>query len=242
MFRYIGIVLSFLLYASATSAHEPIQLDARRATASIRLELSEVPPSTTPATVRYRLQAAGLPPGVNFGVWAKDFGHSFHEVASGFQVDASGNLVSSEPGKAGWPRRLDEMTFEPGPYPRGAVWEVALVSADHTLRAFAKVIPQPITARDGLCTVSLALVSHRGERFLASGAGFIPGEDVITVSQYAGRVIQKRRSISPEGLLPPEVISHGASGTDRSAQYAVKGRSCDVAVEYEWGEPALSRR
>jgi hypothetical protein len=178
-----------------------------------------------------------------FGVWAKDFGHAFHAVASGFRMDESGAMESSELDGAGRLRRLDEMALDPGQYyPRGAVWEVALASVDLTLTAFATVIPRPITARDGPCTVSLELVSRRGDRFVASGAGFAPAEDVITELWYAGRMIRKRQRVSPEGLLPPDVISHGASGTDRSARYAVKGRSCEVAVEYEWGEPALNRR
>jgi hypothetical protein len=66
------------------------------------------------------------------------------------------------------------------------------VSADRTVRAFAQVIPYPITARAGPCTIALELVSHRGERFVVSGAGFTPGDDVITESRYAGRVMQKQ--------------------------------------------------
>jgi hypothetical protein len=176
-----------------------------------------------------------------FGVWAKDFGHSFHEVATSFQMDESGVMVSSELDDASRPRRLDEMVLDPGPYPPGAIWEVALASVDLTLTAFAKVIPRPITARDGPCTVSLELVSRRGDRFVASGAGFASDEDVVTELWYAGRMIKKRQRVSAEGRLPPDVISHGASGIDRSARYAVKGRSCNVAVEYEWDEPALGR-
>ncbi len=83
---------------------------------------------------------------------------------------------------------------------------------------------------------------RRGNRFLASGAGFAPGEDVSTELRYSGRVIRKGQRVSAEGRLPPDVISHGASGGDRHARYTVKGRSCEVAVQYEWGEPALTRR
>jgi hypothetical protein len=77
---------------------------------------------------------------------------------------------------------------------------------------------------------------------MASGAGFTPGDDIVIESRYAGQIIQKRRRISAEGLLPPDVISHDSNSTDRSARYAVKSHSCEVAVEYEWGELALSRR
>src|SRR4030095_9226369 len=167
MFCRIGMVLFFFLCALPVFAHEPILLDTSRATPGLHLELSELPSTEIPAsaTTRYRLRASGLPRGVVFGVWTKDFGHSFHEVAAEFWMDESGVIVSSElVGTSGRPRRLDEMGFEPGPYPRGAVWEVALVSADRTLTAFAKVIPRPIIAQDGPCTVALELVSLRGQR------------------------------------------------------------------------------
>jgi hypothetical protein len=252
----LGLALIFLLCATLALAHEPILLDARRATPGLHLELIELPSSIISAsTPRYRLRASGLPHGVVFGVWTKDFGHSFHEVATGFRMDESGVMVSSELDSAGqfWRwlrwivsgrlRRLDDLVLDPGPYyPRGAVWEVALVSVDLTLTTFAKVVPRPITARDGPCTVSLELASRHGNRFIASGAGFAPDEDVVTELRYAGRMIQKRQRVSVEGRLPPDVILHGASDTDRRAHYEVKSRFCDVAVEYEWGDPALSLR
>jgi hypothetical protein len=78
--------------------------------------------------------------------------------------------------------------------------------------------------------------------FWPSGSGFVPGDNLLTESRYAGRVIEKRVRISAEGLLPPQVLLHRAVGFDHGAHYAVKGRSCAMAVEYNWGEPALSRR
>lgn len=240
-----GLALFLLLYTSLASAHEPVLLDPHRATPGLHLELTELPapPSPASATARYRLRASGLPHGVVFGVWTKHFGHSFHEVATGFRMDESGGMVSNELDGTGQPRRLDEMILDPGPsYPRGAVWDVALASVDLTLTAFATVIPYPITVREGPCTVSLELVSRRGDRFVATRAGFAPDEDVVTELSYAGRMIQKRWRASAEGRLPPEVISHGASSTEHRARYAVKSRSCDVAIEYDLGELALSQR
>src|SRR5262249_42006794 len=158
------------------------------ATPGLRLDLIELPAITTTdsATARYRIRVSGLPRGVVFGVWTKNFGHSFHEVATGFQMDASGVVVSSDLDGTGRPRQLDEIVLDPGPsYPRGAIWEVALASVDLTLTAFATVIPRPITARDGPCTVSLELVTRRGDRFVATGSGFPPDEDVVIELWYA---------------------------------------------------------
>ena len=209
MFWRIRSALFLLLCASVASAHDPFVLDARRAApGGIQLALIELPRATASAPIQYRLQAVGMPQGVIFGVFTKDFAHSFHEVAAGFQVDESGNMVSSESNGTGQPRRLDEIVLEPGPYPLGAAWEVALVSSDRAFRAFAKVIPHPITARDGPCTISLELISYRGDRFLVSGAGFAPGDDIITESRYAGRVIQKRQQISPSRGYCRRTSSH----------------------------------
>jgi hypothetical protein len=121
----IGLASFLLLFASLATAHEPVLLDDRRATPDLRLELTELP-SPTPASARYQMRASGLPRGVVFGVWAKDFGHSFHEVATGVWLDESGAIVSSESWVWRWwcwissrrPRRLDEMGFEPGLYLR----------------------------------------------------------------------------------------------------------------------------
>jgi hypothetical protein len=234
--------LFFLLSATVASAHDSFILDARRAVpGGIQLALIELPRFTVQAPIRYRLQAVGVPQGVSFGVFTKDIAHAFHKVASGFQVDETGAMAAEAVGGTGRPWRLDDLVLEPGPYPRGAAWEVALVSVDRAFRAFTKVIPHPITAHDGPCTISLELISHRGERFRASGAGFAPGEEVLTEAWYAEQVIQKRQQISPEGQLPPDIVLHGASGPDRSARYSVTGQYCKVTIEYEWGERALSR-
>lgn len=239
MLRRIGLGLLLFLCVSPASTHDPFLLDGRRPTPGPPLQLIELPALGDSAEKRYRLHVEpGLPRGVVFGVFTKPFDHGFHEAESGFQLDEAGELVSNE---AGSKRRLDDIALGPGPYPLGAAWEVALVSSDRAVRIFAKTIPYPITAYDGVCKVSLELADHLGDRFVASGAGFPPGDEVVTELRYSGRLIRSERRISPEGLLMPELISHRAVGADRGARYTVKARSCEVSVEYDWGEPALNR-
>jgi hypothetical protein len=236
----ITCVLGFLLCACSVDAHEEFVFDSRRATAGHRLELIALPSAAKQQEPKYRLLVQpGLPRNVLFRVLTKDFSHGFHTIASGFQLDDSGKLVSDEAGKA---VHLDEMTFAPGPYPRGAAWEAALVSADRTIRLFAKTVPYPIVASDGACAVSLELVSQRGDRFLASGSGFVLGDEVITESRYSGRVLQKHKEVLSTEQLTLDVIAHGSRGAGGSARYIVMGRACTVVVDYDWGEAALIRR
>ena len=96
-----------------------------------------------------------------------------------------------------------------------------------------------IVGRVALPTLSQGQPLADGAVF--TGAGFAPGDEVTIESGHSGRVMQKRQRVSADGRLPPDVIAHAATGTVRNARYTVKGRSCEVAVEYTWGEATLSR-
>ena len=236
----LSLVAFLILWSAAVAArHGSGILDPRRATPGIRIELEELPQGASRGTKKYRLRAEGVPRDVVYEVWTKDFGQQFARAFSGFRLDETGELVTADdPAK---PRRLGDIVLDPGPYPNGAVWMVALASEDHQLSAFAKVIPHPIVARDGACIVTLDLISLHGNRFVASGGGFKPGEDVDIEMRSSGRLIQKRQRISPEGFLPLDVVSHGAISTDYGARYTVKAASCAPEVSYSWGDAALVR-
>jgi hypothetical protein len=237
--RALALALAFWLWAGPVAArHGGVVIDARRATPGIQLTLVEKTSGAGRTT--YGLAAKGVPRGVLFGVWTKDFGQSFQQVTAGFRINDAGVLEALD--DAGRPHPLDELVLDPGAYPRGAVWEVALVSADQATSAFAKIVPRPIAAHQGSCDLSLELVSRRGEQFLAAGRGFAPGESVVVELQQATATTNKRVRALADGKLPPEVIAHGAPGADTHARYVVKGRGCEVAVDYTWGEAALSRR
>src|SRR5882724_7473934 len=185
----IAVALA-LLYPSLATAHDPVRFDTGRAMAGASLTIVEV---SRAATVKYRLHTVGVPRGLVVEVWANEFGHGYHQLLADLQVDESGTVVSTELDGTGRPRRLDELVFEPGPLARGAGWEVAIVGRDRKVVAYAKVIPHPIIGREGPCEVSLELASHRGERFIVSGTGFVPGEDVLTELKHSGSVIRKNR-------------------------------------------------
>jgi len=236
-----GWIALLLLWSAAVAArHGSGVLEPRRATPGIRLELVELPSGASPVAKKYRLRAEGVPRGVTFDVWTKDFGQPFKEAFSGFRMDEAGVLVSIY--GSGKPRRLEDIELDPGSYPKGAVWMVALASDDHKQSAFAKIYPHPIAARDRACSLFLELISLHGSRFLASGAGFAPGEDVEIELRSAGRVTHRKQRISAEGLLPPDVVLHGGISADLGARYTVKALSCGPAIEYEWGEAAMKRR
>lgn len=231
--------LLLLWSAGAAARHGSSFLDPHRPTSAIRLELVEIPSPASTGAKQYRLRAEGVPRGFSYDVWAKNFGQPFTLALAGLRLNEAGELVAAD--NAGRMRRLADIALEPGAYPDGAVWMVALASDDHKLSAFAKVIPHPLAAHDGACAVSLELISLHGNRFLATGTGFAPGTEVEVEQRTAGRVTQRKLRITAEGRLPADVLAHGGVGGDTGAHYAVKSNACAPIVQYQWGEAALMR-
>lgn len=216
--RFVCAALALAAAAGADARHSSMTLDPRRATPGMSLELVEAARSAAGDAVKYRLRVKGLPEGRAFGVWTKSFGRDFSEVV---------------------PALRDDIELDPGPYPRGAAWWVAIASEDQNTTAFARVVPYPIAARDGSCSISLELISLYGNRFIALGAGFAPGEEVEIETRASGKASRKRQRVDPDGRLPLDVVEHGTLSADTVARYAVKARTCAPAVEYRWGESAL---
>ncbi len=240
MVRGTFLCILFLCALPVFAGHPGMtDLNPRQATPGLRLELIEIPSLGGNGAKKYTAHASDFPRGLIFSIYTKDFPGTFAEMFLGFHVDDSQNMVSSKGGKQ---QRLEDFILTPGPYPRGAAWDIAIATADRSVSAFAQVIPQPIAVQSSGCSVSLQLFSPRGDRFLVTGSGFVPSENSFTELKTEGRIEQKLRKISADGQLPTHVISHGAVGSNSNAQYSVKGRLCRVTIDYDWGPAALIRR
>lgn len=220
-------------------AHDDNILDPHNATPGVRLELVELPRTKTGAPLAYRMRLTGAGPDLEFELWTQDFGALFRKLSSGLRADKEGTVVSRSRSKAS--QAPVPVTVAPRSLPRGAAWSVALVSSDRSIRAFAAVIPRPIVSRSGPCTLQLELVSYKGDRFVATGSGFTPGDEVTMRSTIGGLTTDKRRRIPVDGRLPTDVIVRDTIPRDPRARYAVTGRSCNVAIHYTWGRQALVR-
>jgi hypothetical protein len=224
----------------------------------VKLELVELAGARDGA-VSYQARATGAPRDGEFELWARDWRSPYNtEIAWGVRIDDTGTLVFDgqratlrldpeelqrrSPGHRHRPQPPGVITISPGAYPPGAPWEVVLVSADRKITAFVQVVPRPIRAASGACAISLQIASPRADRFLAFATGFPPGDDLLIEARSSSRVTTRRLRASAAGDLAPDLITHAASDADRSARYSVKGRSCAVALDYSWGEPALLPR
>jgi hypothetical protein len=86
-------------------------------------------------------------------------------------------------------------------YSKGQPFDVALVSTDETIKAYAKVIPFPIEAEEGRCRLWVELASPKADGFLIQGEGFEPDEEVTTTSRSNGEVLEGTHKVPPDGKL-----------------------------------------
>jgi peptidyl-prolyl cis-trans isomerase A (cyclophilin A) len=125
-----------------------------------------------------------------------------------------------------------------GTFLKGEAFQVALISEDKTIVAFAKTIPNPIEAIQGPYRLWVELGTPNATGFIIWGEGFEPDEEIDATSLSEGEVIKSKIKAGGAGrfmtIVGPAVIGKKSG----SATYGVVGKSGEVKVSYQWGLPA----
>jgi len=221
----------------------------------VHFELKEAEREKRGATthVAYHLETSGFPVEKSYTVWMKQSGdQKIVRFITGYSADASGKLVcppESQPtasnssdlpipcAKLSMP--LEQFPFGIRNYHKGEALDLALVSTDGTVRAFAHAYPFPIWAQDGKCSLTVELQDPEGKFFTVLGEGFDLGEKV-KISATSGKEIKEdSQQASPDGqlraLLAPRVIGKESG----FATFTAIGNSCHPTVTFEWGKRAM---
>jgi hypothetical protein len=126
---------------------------------------------------------------------------------------------------------------------RGQPLDVALVSETTGKRAQASLHPYPIQAKgDGGCSLEIEILSEQGGLFAIAVEGFLPGEEVQTISKYKGEELIETY-IFPEEQESKGIgviMTYGLWDRGKST-YMATGRNCTVSVDYKVGRDASER-
>jgi hypothetical protein len=85
-----------------------------------------------------------------------------------------------------------------------------------------------------MCIFRLGLESS----FVIRGAGFEPGETVMTASAFGGNAAAGSPQASSQGEFAAEVQADSSGKNSNSATFSATGKSCHPSVTYEWGKAA----
>ncbi len=196
----------------------------------------------------YAFSASGFPRGKSYDLWLWRVLSKASVVWAGFYVDDSGKMdcltaqakIERRAGVA-CTAELEKLRTLVASSVRGERLRFALVSTDHTVRGFLDTIPFPVEQRDGRCHLSVELLSQRGDLFAIWGEGFEPGEEVALESSFAGKMEKSKQKASTLGEIGSAVFPAASGRESGLANYSAVGKSCKVAVRYEWGLSSLRK-
>lgn len=119
---------------------------------------------------------------------------------------------------------------------KGEPFRFALVNEDQGLRAAIVIVPDPILATDGSCTLSAVRLLPHFEVTYFSGTGFVPNTDVSFASESWGEKHTVKTHSGPDGAIRfammPAVAGH-SGGTTRIKGV---GMACAPSLAFDWGQ------
>lgn len=225
--------LSLVFPLDCPSAQIPEEWGPRYSTPGIELIVQELQrraaPQAGPA-ITYRFRISGLTKAAK----DKRFWLVFRDLQTKKPLVAHRNLSIDESGRL-VKRDGTDAELGVGQYLDGEPFELAVISTDEEITAFAKVIPFPIDAREGRCHLSGELVTPDGYIFVMSSEGFEPEENLRLVSSSNGDRLEHETKAFPDGTYR-EFFRPRVEGKDGgSCTYEVIAKSCRLRVEFRWG-------
>jgi hypothetical protein len=170
-------------------------------------------------------------------------------VKTGFTANAAGELVCPEPsgenpqsnvrpclaGKA----LKDQNVPQAHNFAKGEPFRLGVISSDGSVRAFARVVPDPIEASDGPCRLSVELASPDGLMFVLHGDGFEPDVELTTVTVSGKEKLNNTFRNSTDGKFAIPILPGVVGKKSGSTTVTVSSKSCTVPVRFDWGRAAL---
>jgi hypothetical protein len=221
-------------WRSQTRTKEPQQWGMRYTTPGVLISFRESIRTKIGSSTQldYLLFGNGAHTDKRFNLWLKSLKYPkpIQPVPSEFHIDAMGKIVDSS-GR--------EARITVGDFKRGEWVEVGLIATDSTVKAFTKIVPFPIEAKDKSCRVWAELVDPDGKIFTVSGEGFPANAELSTASRSEGEAMSETVKTGDAGdffiILLPSVIGK-QSGT---VTYTASGKTCTVTLSFNWGRAAL---
>jgi hypothetical protein len=235
----------------------------RGATGEVHFVLEEANrrPKGDSTEIAYQPITAGFPAGKIYSVWLRHSGSlELLLLTSGYIANADGELICVPDPPANEDRVAKALRQAAGrracgpdapetfrqwnlsvvAYHKGEPFDMAIFSTDHSIRAFAKVYPFPIEAKDGACHLVAEATREDFRQFRIYGEGFSAGENVATEMNVEGETVQGHERIDADGRFEKLLDLRKKRGSSGLAAYTVVAQTCKPTVSYEWG--ALARQ
>ncbi len=205
---------------------------------SPNVSLAIVEDSRTGADFRYSLRATGVPSGAVFTLisWAVTQREPA-EALHGVTFDDKGVAVcAGRAGTCGDPAVPNDPIHLPFRAVPGEPVRLGIVSSDHSIKAFAKVVPLPLQGEDKGCRVSATLLTPGAELLFVEGTGFAPNTEVTMSGNSEGEKHDSKEKVDAQGRFTSALLPYKQGLSHGTIKIGVKGGACSPAVSVPWGK------
>ncbi|HEV2490144.1 MAG TPA: hypothetical protein VGT03_10075 [Candidatus Acidoferrales bacterium] len=204
--------------------------------ASISLKETSRKSTGRQTVVFYRIMTSGMPKDGLYQLVLTSFDLQPKPIQWGISLDESGQAVCS--GQAGGCGQAGE-----GNDPidlglvaaKGEPKRFTLVSQDGKVKAFAYVVPFPIKASDGACSIEAILLLQHAEAVLIQGAGFAANSTVHMKSSSESEVIEGELKADVSGNVFTVLLPYVKGKTDGTGKVSFTSPACSPSLTYQWG-------
>jgi hypothetical protein len=180
--------------------------------------------------LKYEFQAKGLPTELDYELLmlptmaasSKDF-RSTGDV----HIDKNDGRVIDGPND---PRSI----ILPDPAP-GEPYRFALISKDGKYKAYLSLVPNPIEARDGSCTVSVVRLMPHFELAFLRATGFPPQTEIAVHGNSEGEIHDFKVKTNESGYLDAGVLPFKLAKSKGKMEMRFTAATCAPKVSFKWG-------
>jgi hypothetical protein len=187
--------------------------------------------------VKYALQVIGLPTDEVYTVMSWPVGQAQPSpLMEGVSIGKNGTVMCAGrmPEQCGDASKKDDpvdFAFNPA---KGEPYRIALIAAEY--RVTVVIVPDPITATDKGCTLSVERLMPKFELAYVTGSGFPPNTEASFDSESHGERRQIKEKVDSEGNLDFAMLPFVSGHKNGTTTIKGVGMKCSPAVKFDWGD------
>ena len=203
--------------------------------AGAKLTYKEVDRTTVQdkTVMTYNLFASGLPRNQHYVLYVLRVGSDPQGVADAY-LNGEGKVVNvlADPSHHVAEDPINVKLFGG----KGEPFQFALLSDDGDSRAFTDIIPFPMEQTSGACQLSLVEIAPQYSGVLIRISGFHPNEELTFEQSSENEGGQSTGKADSQGWYSATIFPVVKGKRSGKARFTVTGKSCNIGIDFPWGE------
>lgn len=183
--------------------------------------------------ITYNLFASGLPKELEYTLWTKLPGSDPQAVADVF-LNKDGLVVSqlSDPANSVAEDPIN-LKIVAG---RGELKQFGVISNDAKYRVFGQIVPFPIAATGGPCSISVTMMGPNYSAVFLVVTGLQPREEFQIHQRSGNEGADSKATAADDGSYRTLVYPFVKGQASGKLKFAVTGRACSVNIDVPWDQ------